>query len=324
MASEKGNAALRTDSEPSVRPPGGKELIIAGRVGRLANRLVLFANFIAFAEEHRHRVVNCTFHSYAHLFESTRRDIYCRYPVPPRRSVVDWIPGAAPVVRKTRLFAHAVRMVCLLSERVPILGRRTMTLREADGVDLEKAGVQERMRDASHVFIMGWAFRAPGYVERHAGKIRAYFRPIAPHERASRETVERLRRDAHAVVGVHIRHGDYREWRGGKYYFDLARYTAWMKELADQFPGRKTAFLVCSDEPRHEREFPGLSVGFGSRVAVEDLCALARCDYVMGPVSSFSQWASFHGHKPLLHLRDRNDRVGLNRFRVSYLGEVPQ
>jgi hypothetical protein len=307
-----------------ARPRNAKQLIIAGRVGRLANRLVLFANFVAFAEEHGYRLGNCTFHSYAHLFETTRRDIYCRYPVPPRRSLLDMIPGVAPVIRKTRLFTHGVRMACLLSERLPVLGRGTMTFREAHGVELEKPEVHARMREASRVFIMGWAFRAPGYVERHAGKIRAYFQPVQPHERASRETVERLRRDAQVVVGVHIRHGDYRTWRGGKYFFDLARYAAWMKELADQFPGRKTAFLVCSDEPRHEREFPGLSVGFGSGVAVEDLCALARCDYVMGPVSSFSQWASFYGDKPLFHLRDRNDRAVIGRFRVSYLGEVPQ
>jgi hypothetical protein len=161
-------------------------------------------------------------------------------------------------------------------------------------------------------------------VERHAAKVRAYFRPVESHDRASRETVDRLRRDADVIVGVHIRHGDYRGWRGGKYFFEIQRYTAWMKELTDQFPGRRVAFLVCSDEPRTESEFPGLSVGFGGGIPVQDLCALARCDYILGPVSSFSQWASFYGDIPLFHLRDRNDRVELIRFRVSFLGEVPQ
>jgi len=313
------------DSGPSTGRPAGKLLLIAGRCGRLANRLVLFANFIALAEEHGHRLGNCTFHTYAHLFETTRSDVYCRYPAAAaRRSLLDMVPGVAPLIRKTRLFAHGVRMACLLNERLGGFGGRAMTFREKHGVDLEQPEVWAQTRGASVVFIMGWAFRAPGYVERHAGKIRAYFQPIEPHERASREMVERLRRDAGVVVGVHIRHGDYREWRGGKYFFEIDRYAAWMKELAGQFPGRKTAFLVCSDEPRHQREFPGLSVGFGAGVPVQDLCALARCDYVIGPLSSFSQWASFYGNKPLFHFRDRNDRIEPGRFRVSYLGEVPQ
>src|SRR5258707_15885756 len=83
--------------------------IIAGRCGRLANRIVLFANFIALAAERGARVMNPTFHSYATLFESTRRDIYCRYPLARQRSVLDLVPGPASVVRGTRIFFHTAR-----------------------------------------------------------------------------------------------------------------------------------------------------------------------------------------------------------------------
>jgi hypothetical protein len=67
-----------------MRPINNKTLVIAFRTGRLGNRLVLFAHVIGFAAEHGCRVVNFAFHSYAHLFENTRRDLYCRYPVAPR------------------------------------------------------------------------------------------------------------------------------------------------------------------------------------------------------------------------------------------------
>jgi hypothetical protein len=33
--------------------------------------------------------------------------------------------------------------------------------------------------------------------------------------------------------------------------------------------------------------------------AVEDLYSLARCDYLLGPPSTFSLWASFYGNVPL-------------------------
>src|SRR5947209_3753362 len=85
------------DGARSARPLATerKLFIISGRCGRLANRTVLFANFIALAEEQGHRVMNPTFHSYSPLFETTRRDIFCQYPVAMRRSWLDVIPGVA-------------------------------------------------------------------------------------------------------------------------------------------------------------------------------------------------------------------------------------
>ena len=91
---------LTTDTRP--RPEPSRLFIISGRCGRLANRIVLFANFIALAAERGYRVMNPTFHSYATLFETTRRDIYCQYPVAGRRSLIDLVPGPASLIRGTR------------------------------------------------------------------------------------------------------------------------------------------------------------------------------------------------------------------------------
>ena len=315
-----------TAQEDREQLGGGKLFIIALRCGRLANRLSLFANFIALAEEQGHRVINFTFHSYAHMFETTRRDIYCQYPPPTRRSWMDTIPGVAAALRRTRILYHAVRATGVLNEKFPVFGGRVVTLRERPRQNvtaLEGPEVQEPIRDAKVVFVHGFHFRAPNWMERHAEKIRAYFRPIEQHDRASREAVDRLRQQADVVVGVHIRRGDYANWSGGKYFFPVSRYAAWMQEMAGQFPGRRVAFLVCSNEPRRAEEFGGLSVGIAAGVPVEDLYALARCDYLLGPLSSFTQWASFYGGKPLFHLRSPNDRIERERFRVCRFDEVP-
>ena len=115
-------------------PPKNQKLFTVGRrCGRLANRLILFANFIALAEEQGHRLINFTFHSYAGLFEATRRNIYCRYPVPKRRSWMDVVPGVAAGIRKTRVLYHLTRYTSLLNERFPIFGNAAITLRELEG-----------------------------------------------------------------------------------------------------------------------------------------------------------------------------------------------
>ena len=292
----------------------------------MANRMVLFANFIALAEEQGHRVMNPTFHSYAALFETTRRDIYCEYPAPVRRSWMDIVPGVTGAIRSTRLFFRIARPASLVNERVRIFGRRVITLRQTPGQEitmLEGPEVQAKIRDAGIVLVNGWNFRAPGLVRRHADKIRGYFQPTHEFQEASRLAVERLRQDADVVIGVHIRRGDFSRLKDGRYFFPVSRYASWMKELADQFPARKVAFLVCSDEPRERNEFPGLSVGLGAGSAVADLDALARCDYIFGPVSTFSQWASFYGNKPLFQIYESETRLQLARFCVSDLREIP-
>ena len=316
---------------PMHRPPGSplpnpKLFIISGRCGRLANRMVLFANFIALAQEQGHRVMNPTFHSYATLFRSTRRDIYCQYPSPARPGWLDVVPGVARFLRWTRLFFRVARAASGLNERWPIFGHGTVTLRQTQGQEitaLDGPEVQAKVRDARVILVNGWNFRVPALVQRHADKIKAYFRPIEALEQVGREAVDRLRRNANVVVGVHIRRGDYLNWKAGKCFFEISRYAGWMQAMAGQFPGARVAFLICSNEPRSEAEFPGLSVGFGPGMPVADLHALGLCDYLFGPVSTFSQWASFYGTKPLFHLYDREDRLDLARFRVSDLREVP-
>ena len=96
-----------------------------------------------------------------------------------------------------------------------------------------------------------------------------------------------------------------------------------MRELAAQFPGRTAAFFVCSDEPRSREEFAGLTVEIGAGPPINDLCTLVGCDFVLGPLSTFSQWASFYGNVPLLHLRGADERVDAGRFQVSFLEEIP-
>jgi hypothetical protein len=294
----------------------------------LANRITLFASFVGWAEEQGYRLMNPTFHSYSHLFQATRNNIYCQYPTRTRRSWFDIIPGLAAAIRKTRIFTHVAKSASNINERWSIFGRTTVTLRELHEpgeflTRLESPKLQERIRVAKIVLVNGWTFRAPGCMEKHQEKIRTYFKPVERHLNASREAVHRLRQHADMVLGVHVRHGDYSYWKKGRYFFPTSRYREWMTEFIGLFPGRRIAFLVCSDEPRSPSEFPGLSVGFSTGMPVEDMYALAECDYIIGPVSSFTQWSSFYGNKPLIHLTHQNAKLEREAFRVCYLSNVP-
>jgi hypothetical protein len=318
--------SLKNSSDMAARPPGVKNFYVALRCGRLANRMVLFANLIAVAEHHGGRLVNFTFHSYADLFQTTRHDFYCQYPPAMNRSLWDAIPPLGRLLRRLRLPYQFIRYASRLNERFAPFGNKVATLREMPGEEttaLDDPATETCIREAGTIFVYGWSFRSPELVRRHADKIRAYFQPVETIAAASRDAVTRMRAQAQIVVGVHIRHGDYRTWRNGLYFYPVEQYAAWMEAVAAQFPGRAVAFLVASDEPRKPEEFPGLTVGFCPGSPVADIYALAGCDYIFGPPSTYSQWASFYGNKPLFQPKSREMPVELDRFSVSFLREIP-
>jgi Glycosyl transferase family 11. len=98
------------------------------------------------------------------------------------------------------------------------------------------------------------------------------------------------------IVGVHIRRGDYKEWLDGIYYFSDEAYSRAMKDLEKQLleKGEKVKFLICSNEKINLNSFSELDCFIIPESSSEkDLYALSKSDYIIGPPSSFSQWASF-------------------------------
>ena len=59
-----------------------------------------------------------------------------------------------------------------------------------------------------------------------------------------------------------------------------------------------------------------------SGVAVEDLYALAGCDLLIGPPSTFTQWASFYGKVPLYHAWSPDAAPTRDDFAVADLGLI--
>jgi Glycosyl transferase family 11 len=292
--------------------------MISFRCGRLANRLVLFANFIAFAKEKGIRVGNPTFQSYSDMFEGTRENFWCQYPAP---SKVRWVSWATKPLRLTRLMHHLVRYGALLNETLSPF-RKVKTIHEVEGeafTDLESSAFGQRIADATFVFVYGWLFRTPSLVKKHAATIREYFTPATRFRSQGELAVAELRSAADVLIGVHIRQGDYRRWCGGQYFFEASDYANWMRQAERLFTGQTLGFLVCSDEPRTSAEFEQLLVGFGPGNPVGDVYALSQCDYIIGPRSTFTQWAAFYGNVPLMHLETKSDEIGLQRFQHCFL-----
>jgi hypothetical protein len=268
-------------------------ILVVDSVGQLANSLFRFAHFVAAADEQGFTVANPRF-GYAEHFAALQGDPLCRYPV-----------------RQTRLPAGGRRAAAALAAALdgalarfgrlpPPLG--ALALANGEECRLSEARFTSAVRRARLLCVRGWLFRDEPALSRRAGLVRRLFTPAEPRRRAAAAAVDAARARCEVLVGVHMRRGDYAAWRGGRYFFSPAQYDAIIAAVAASAPAG-TGFLVCSDDPPAAAALER-DVVRGPGHPVEDLYALAGCDAIVGPPSTFSAWASFYGERPLHHVED--------------------
>jgi len=294
-------------------------IVIAYKPGQLANRLLQFAAFIAFSESSGFTIVNPSFDEYAPLFPSTARDVFCRYPpveshVPRSSSLRRWLYGLAYYATRICVRARLGGRIC-----------RAIFLDWDQKRFLDAAFVEEIGRTRL-VFVQGWRFMMPsatpleyigppGNIEPYAEAVRRHFVPD-PLTIAEVDALVRQARQGGLLVGVHIRQGDFlTDKNQGRYYYSADQYAAKMREVVELFRPTQVSFLVCSDKPQPSQAFDGLSCVFGGKSALVDLYALARCERILGPPSSFSLWASFYGDVPLCWLFDIREPILRDSFK---------
>jgi hypothetical protein len=75
-------------------------------------------------------------------------------------------------------------------------------------------------------------------------------------------------------------------------------------------------YFVTSNEPQPPELLKEVPHYLGSNHIIEDMYALAACDYLIGVHSTYSGWASFYGRVPLFNLTDPAQVLTLDQFRV--------
>lgn len=125
------------------------------------------------------------------------------------------------------------------------------------------------------------------------------------------------------TIGIHIRGGDYRLWRGGQYFFTPDVYYEFMKKMLLLLNEKAddVLFYISSNENIDLNVFSGLKcMMLKEATAVEDLYALSKCDYIIGTVSTFSGWVSFLNSIPRYYFLKKDDyqTMCLDDFIIPY------
>lgn len=268
-------------------------VIIAHKYGRLGNRLFLGAHFMLNACRHNYVVHFPAFEEYADRYEGSSRSLLSTFPTPVRRSLF-----RSGYSRKAAFFC--LKSLSRISACLGLFGiSRIVIGKETPGqvYDLNSEDFVGLIESGRNVFVKGWGFRDGLESGPFRDEIVAYFKPVQSYRIPAEESVKLARSMAPLVVGVHIRQGDYRQWEGGRHFFETSVYVSLMRGY-DRLKFGDVAFIVSADEVLRPDDFKGLKVVFAPGNPVSDMHALSLCDMIFGPLSTFSGWASFYGKVP--------------------------
>ncbi|MGM4918947.1 alpha-1,2-fucosyltransferase [Tardiphaga sp. 813_E8_N1_3] len=260
-----------TDQRAAKAAKISTTLVYTDDQGRLANQLFSHAHLLAFCLEH-----------------SPRFSLFNQSLAPFRQHLGRGTEVFGGPARPFTLVARLLFARWSIRRFMKLIPPSTNSLARPDWLARHRHVVLHGLRDCDASLLHR---HREGVLERIA---------LRYHQELVDEIAARARSDCDYLIGVHIRHGDFRTFAGGALFVPTSDYARAMLEVKKSTPHR-ISFLVCSDERRNEAEFPGLDVTIATGTSpADDLTLLSRCNGVIGCHSTFAAWACFAGNIPLL------------------------
>ncbi len=174
------------------------------------------------------------------------------------------------------------------------------------------AGSENLMKTKSPIFCTGWNYRNFDSVK----KDRQYYSNI--YTKNINTSLSSLIDKNQKNIAIHIRRGDYKEWENGKYYYEDAVYINAINKIKELINTPIKIFIFTNDSELNSKlyESHSDSIYFSKNDVKSDHYLMSKCDYIIGPPSSFSMWASYIGNTPFYHIRDKNKNFTLSDFEI--------
>lgn len=260
-------------------------MIFARDKSQMCNNLLQYAHVYAWGREHGRKVISMRF-SYKYQFFHI-----CHTPL----TGFGWYLLAK--------YAAALRLLPTASFKYK---------------DCDRGALERKMLRHRHIVVSGWFVRYYDLFLKYRDEICELFTldaQITDPVKARMSEVENVQTsNLRLRLGVHIRRGDYKEWRDGQYYFDDETYARHVNRFASLHAQRDIhVYLSTNDgtvtEERFQRLCPQVHVHHLQGSAPEDLFMLSECDYLMGPPSTFSLVAQMYRDIPLYRMDTADEQA---------------
>jgi hypothetical protein len=271
-------------------------IIISNKPGQLGNLLFVYANFLAYGLENSVTIFNPAFYQYSSYFKST-----CKFHFSVNRLVYVFCFICARILFKFKVKNSLITSIALNWDTT---------------VDLENAPQLK----SNFCFVQGWLYRSDKLMTKHKQNILHFFEPQKVFKSKLNDFFrQNFKINEEIIIAIHIRLGDYKNFKNGKYYYTMVQYIEIINKLALLFSARNPHFLICSNEQvnLNEKKLNNLKITFAPGHELLDMYCLANCHYIAGPPSTYSMWASFYGNVPLYMIEDVEKEINLNDFKIN-------
>ena len=176
--------------------------------------------------------------------------------------------------------------------------------------DCNREALERKMLRHRNIVVSGWFVRYYDLFLKYRDEICELFtlddQYTAPVKAKMQET-EQNSQDDILRLGVHIRRGDYAQWRDGQFFFSDEVYADHINRFAEIHPGKALHVYLSTNDPSVSEEHfqklcPKVCIHHLQGSAPEDLFMLSECDYLIGPPSTFSMVAAMYRDIPLYRM----------------------
>lgn len=151
---------------------------------------------------------------------------------------------------------------------------------------------------------------------KYTKELKVLFSPCKTITSEIDKLFEPIVKSSDIICGIHIRRGDYKKWNDGKYYYSDIQFLDIMKKFRELFKDKSVAFFIASNDNVDFSVFNSCNYfTIKQSNSVKDLYALSKCDYLIGPPSTFSGWASYYGDSLINFIEDPKQKLEKSSFK---------
>lgn len=296
-------------------------IIIIESAGQLANRMILFSHFIGFCKENNITLLNPSFIDYAHYFKGSISNFIPKFSSNKNDEQSNKNKPSRIKIYGIKIFSKLIsKIFCNSNYNGKIITSINLSTEKYINKEFDLNEIEniELLNKAKLTFVKGWLFRDYKNVEKHYETIKNYFEPLNIYLHNINNFIAHLRNQYDKLIGVHIRRDDYRNYENGKFYYEDEIYIKYIKQLKNIFNDCNIIFILFSNEKIdtefYKKENLNITIGLGD--FIEDLYSLSKCDYIIGPPSTYSLWASYYGKVSHRFIQSKNEKLKIEDFEV--------
>jgi hypothetical protein len=268
-----------------------KKLFFFKPYGRLGNRLLRYSHVASWCWENNLTLWDPTLSDYPLLFPAFHGDPLFSINIQPHRT------------RSVLASRRILRFLIVKMANHAFLPQLSCENRAGRFFELNgEEGMSWLRKNKTHslIGIDGFWYTSGGLREKYRDRLTQIFTP--PRETLDCIDLKLSNVDpGKALIGIHIRRTDYRTFLDGDGYYEWEEYQSLLLLLMNEIGVDKVQFLICCDEPIPDNFGHGLPIAYGLG-SINDIFTLSYCDLIIGPRSTFSNWAAYIGKSSLIEL----------------------